>query len=138
MIFTSLLTSCKHADHRGWLTLCFSIQGVCDLFGAAAGAHVTEGPPAAERRGALQMWVKLWSQVLTDVISDGVTGNRVILDILNEPDAANFLYAPTQFACVAECSCLLTNIFACAWISSSVNEILQVTELWPAAGHHLA
>ena len=39
------------------------------------------------------MWVRLWSQVLTDVIADGVTGNRVILDILNEPDAANFLCA---------------------------------------------
>ena len=34
--------------------------------------------------------MQLWTQLLTDVVKDGVTGNRVIVDILNEPDAAKF------------------------------------------------
>ena len=52
----------------------------------------------------MQQWVKLWSQVLTDITADGVTGNRVIVDILNEPDAANF-----QCAYSAVMHCLLSS-----------------------------
>ena len=37
-----------------------------------------------------QQWVTLWTQLLKDVTSDGITGSRVIVDILNEPDAAKF------------------------------------------------
>ena len=45
---------------------------------------------AADGTVRVQQWVTLWTQLLKDVISDGVTGNRVIVDILNEPDAAKF------------------------------------------------
>ena len=48
----------------------------------------------AKTRCAAQQWVQLWTQVMTDINSDGVTANHVIVDILNEPDSRMFLCAP--------------------------------------------
>ena len=45
---------------------------------------------SAENNVRAQQWVTLWTQLLKDITSDGITGNRVIVDILNEPDAAKF------------------------------------------------
>ena len=39
-----------------------------------------------------QMWVKLWVRLATDINSDGVTANRVLLDIANEADSRMFLW----------------------------------------------
>ena len=33
------------------------------------------------------LWVNLWTQLLTDIVSDPPSAQRVMVDILNEPDA---------------------------------------------------
>ena len=39
------------------------------------------------------MWVQLWTRLATDLNSDGVTANRVLLDIANELDSRDVLWA---------------------------------------------
>ena len=34
-----------------------------------------------------ELWVNLWTQLLTDIVSDPPSAQRVMVDILNEPDA---------------------------------------------------
>jgi hypothetical protein len=34
-------------------------------------------------------WVTWWSQLLTDVVADPASKNRVMVDLMNEPDVRN-------------------------------------------------
>lgn len=47
----------------------------------AIGCAETCRPPCAE------LWVNQWTQLLTDIVSDPPSAQRVMVDILNEPDA---------------------------------------------------
>lgn len=41
-------------------------------------------------------WVQYWTQLMTDICSDGPSCNRVMVDILNEPDHAGYNWAQVQ------------------------------------------
>ena len=40
------------------------------------------------------MWVNLWVRLATDINSDGVTANHVLLDLANELDSRDLLWEP--------------------------------------------
>ena len=36
------------------------------------------------------LWVQYWTQLMTDITADAISRNRVMVDILNEPDHASY------------------------------------------------
>ena len=85
--FLSGTCHCSFSAVRGTIKHCsFCLHSVLE-------PHIASKYPAWL---ACARWVSWWSQLLTDVIADPLSKNRVMIDLMNEPDVLGLRCAPDQ------------------------------------------